>query len=57
MYIKQNMKRKRDTTTDVKHAESIERGYEKEKIRSTAALPNLKKTKYYYLKRQKRQKK
>ena len=30
MYIKQSMKRKRDTTTNVKHAESIER-VEKEK--------------------------
>ena len=40
MYIKQSMKRKRDTTTNVKHAESIERGLEREKIRSTAALPN-----------------
>ena len=30
MYIKQSMKRKRDTKTNVKHAESIER-VEKEK--------------------------
>ena len=30
MYIKQSMKRKRDTTTNVKYAESIER-VEKEK--------------------------
>ena len=30
MYIKQSMKRKRDTTTNVKHAGSIER-VEKEK--------------------------
>ena len=30
MYIKQSMKRKRDPTTNVKHAESIER-VEKEK--------------------------
>ena len=30
MFIKQSMKRKRDTTTNVKHAESIER-VEKEK--------------------------
>ena len=30
MYIKQSMKRKRDTTTNVKHAESIGR-VEKEK--------------------------
>ena len=30
MYIKQSMKRKRDTTTNVKHEESIER-VEKEK--------------------------
>ena len=39
MYIKQSMKRKRDTTTNVKHAESIE-GVRKRKKRSTAALPN-----------------
>ena len=30
MYIKQSMKRKRDTTTNVKHAESME-GDKKEK--------------------------
>ena len=33
------MKRKRDTTTNVKHAENIER-VEKDKKGSTAALPN-----------------
>ena len=31
MYIKQSMKRKRDTTTNVKHAESIEKGVRKRK--------------------------
>ena len=40
MYNKQSMKRKRDTTTNVKHAESIERGKKEKKERSTAALPN-----------------
>ena len=35
-----SMKRKCDTTTNVKHAESIERVEKREKIRSTAALPN-----------------
>ena len=34
------MKRKRDTTTNVKHAESIERVDKEKKIKSTAALPN-----------------
>ena len=40
MYIKQSMKRKRNTTTNVKHAESIKRVEKEKKIRSTAALPN-----------------
>ena len=31
MYIKQSMKRKRDTTTNVKHAKSIERELKKRK--------------------------
>ena len=31
MYIKQSMKRKRDITTNVKHAESIERGKKEKK--------------------------
>ena len=31
MYIKQSMKRKRDTTTNVKHAENIERVEKEEK--------------------------
>ena len=49
------MKKKHNTTTNVKHAESIER-VEKEK-NEEAWLHYLIQTKYYYLKRQKRQKK
>ena len=55
MYIKQSMKRKRDTTTNVKHAESIE-GVRKRK-KKEARPRYLIQTKYYYLKRQKRHKK
>ena len=45
-YMQCTMKheRKRDTTTNVKHAESVER-VAKEKMRSTAALPKTQ-TKY-----------
>ena len=49
------MKRKRDTTTNVKHAESIE-GVRKRK-KKEARPRYLIQTKYYYLKRQKRHKK
>ena len=38
MYIKQSMKRKRDTTTNVKHAKSIERGYIKEILKNAKLL-------------------
>ena len=55
MYIKQSMKKKRDTTTNVKHAESIE-GVRKRK-KKEARPRYLIQIKYYYLKRQKRHKK
>ena len=55
MYIKQSMKRKRDTTTNIKHAESIERVRKRKK--KEARPRYLIQTKYYYLKRQKRHKK
>ena len=52
MYIKQSMKRKRDTTTNVKHAESIERVEKEKKLEARPRY--LIQTKYYYLKRKKK---
>ena len=60
MYIKQSMKRKRDTTTNVKHARGKKEKYREgvRKRKKKEARPRyLIQTKYYYLKRQKRHKK